>query len=733
MSLGEASVRSESVSSRPSTRLLWKILILAVLSITAALAVALVYPAISSNRYIFDFTLTQGNASRRIVGIRATILSVIFALPIAWCIFGFSKVNNWLHRQRYWIGLILVAGAVVLNISGSSLNMWHVFLGGDISENIVFGEPRIIRTDEWVVNTPLNYSQHYNNYGYFSDIAGGHGMDMFIIKDTPVWTFAEIFRPFHWGYLIFGNSRGLAFYWAARTVVLFLASYEFILIFTKGNRVWSCFSALLIIFAPLIQWWYAVNSLPEMLIAMFISLCALEKYLTTHDSKRRLLWVAVIYWCAGMFILSLYPAWQIPVAYVLLFLAIHQIAQRWGSIAIAKRDVMSILVVGVVFLAILGTVFVLSKQTIIDTMNTVYPGSRKSHGGGMTWSSLFGGIATLLLPFKEYSGASNPSEVSLFVDLFPLGILLTIANMVNKKRWDWFGLALIILDVVFIVYSRIGFPVWLAQVALLSSVTSVRVTVGISIINILLLARSASHFDWHASILMSASVVFGYIALSVFGAKGSFPVATGQREYITPKYMVIVGVIACLMAAAVMFRKYLIRTLCIVLSLAFVVVSGASVNPVQYSDKALTQTQTMQTLVDINNQDPGMWMTEHNLISQSLAANGLQTFNTVNVTPNWDAWEYLDPTGQYEELYNRYEFVVVNLVATAESVTTPFENGGADDQLIVTMTLEQAEHLHVKYYVTDADIEGISDGTRKLEKISRAGDLLNVYKIVNTN
>ncbi|KFJ07428.1 DUF7657 domain-containing protein [Bifidobacterium tsurumiense] len=733
MSLGGVSVRSEGVSSRPSTRVLWKILILAVLSITAALAVALVYPAISSNRYIFDFTLTQGNASRRIVGIRAVILAVIFAVPIAWSIFGFSKVNNWLHRQRYWIGLILVAGAVVLNISGSSLNMWHVFFGGDTSENIVFGEPRLIRSDEWVVNTPLNYSQRYNNYGYFSDIAGGHGMDMFIVKDTPVWTFAEIFRPFHWGYLIFGSSRGLAFYWAARTAVLFLAAYEFLLIFTKGNRVWSCFSALLITFAPLVQWWYAVNSLPEMLIAMFISLCALEKFLTTHDSKRRLLWVTVIYWCAGMFILSLYPAWQIPVAFVLLFLAIHQIAQRWGSIAITKRDVMSILVVGVVFLAILGTVFVLSKQTIIDTMNTVYPGSRKSHGGGMTWSSLFGGIATLLLPFKEYSGTSNPSEVSLFVDLFPLGILLTIANMVNKKRWDWFGLALIALDVVFIVYSRIGFPVWLAQMALLSSVTSVRVTVGISIINILLLVRSVSQFDWHASILTSASAVIGYIALCVFGAKGSFPMAAGQGEYVTPKYMVIVGITACLLAMAVMFRKYLVRILCIVLSLTFIVISGASVNPVQYSDKALTQTQAMRTLVDINNQDPGMWMTEHNLISQSLAANGLQTFNTVNVTPNWSAWEYMDPKGEYKHIYNRYAFVLVDLVATSQSVEAPFEKGDADDQLKVTMTLEQANHLHIKYYVTGADLDGMSDGSRKLERIARAGDLLYVYKMVDIN
>ena len=52
---------------------------------------------------------------------------------------------------------------------------------------------------------------------------------MFIIKDAPAWFPTEVFRPFHWGYLLLGSSAGLAFYWSARLIVLFLSTYQFFL------------------------------------------------------------------------------------------------------------------------------------------------------------------------------------------------------------------------------------------------------------------------------------------------------------------------------------------------------------------------------------------------------------------------------------------------------------------------------------------------------------------------
>lgn len=61
------------------------------------------------------------------------------------------------------------------------------------------GTPRIMRTDEYVVGTPLAFSQRYSGYSYFNDLFGNKPADMFIVKDAPVLALAELFRPFHWG------------------------------------------------------------------------------------------------------------------------------------------------------------------------------------------------------------------------------------------------------------------------------------------------------------------------------------------------------------------------------------------------------------------------------------------------------------------------------------------------------------------------------------------------------
>lgn len=44
-----------------------------------------------------------------------------------------------------------------------------------------------------------------------------------------------------------------------------------------------------------------------------------------------------------------------------------------------------------------------------------------------------------------------------------------------------------------------------------------------------------------------------------------------------------------------------------------------------------------------------------------LIACGAPTVNSVNYVPNMKLWEKLDPTGEQEEVYNRYAHIVVTL------------------------------------------------------------------------
>lgn len=103
----------------------------------------------------------------------------------------------WLHKKRWWIGLGIVGAAVLLDVNGSSLGMWNFWLGRDMSEDIILGTPRPIRTDEYIVGTPLAFSQEYSNYAFFNTIVGGTPTNMSIIKDSPVWFITELLKPFH--------------------------------------------------------------------------------------------------------------------------------------------------------------------------------------------------------------------------------------------------------------------------------------------------------------------------------------------------------------------------------------------------------------------------------------------------------------------------------------------------------------------------------------------------------
>lgn len=113
--------------------------------------------------------------------------------------FGVKPVGMWMHRHRFILGASVIAACVLLNISGSSIGMWNYWLGHDMSTDVVWGTPRIMRTDEYVVGTPLAFSQRYSGYSYFNDLFGNKPADMFIVKDAPVLALAELFRPFHWG------------------------------------------------------------------------------------------------------------------------------------------------------------------------------------------------------------------------------------------------------------------------------------------------------------------------------------------------------------------------------------------------------------------------------------------------------------------------------------------------------------------------------------------------------
>ncbi|MBW3079652.1 hypothetical protein KIH76_10695 [Bifidobacterium sp. 81T8] len=684
------------------------------------------------------FHLDSIDTTRSVVIIRF----LWFAMPVSLLCFllfcGPRRTGEWLHRYRWAIGAALIAVAVLLNVSGSSLGMWDDWLGHDMSQGVVWGTPRSIRSDEYIVGTPLAFSQAYNDYGYFNALFGNKSADMFIIKDAPVITWAEIFRPFHWGYLVFGSARGLAFYWSARLVVLFLTAYEFFLCIVNErvdgvrseqvkHKGVACLGASLITFAPLTQWWFAVNSLPEMLIAVFTAIVCFDRYLLDPRSSRRAAYLAVICGCAGMYVLSLYPAWQITLGYVLVMLIAFTIVRRWSHIRICAVDIVVIMGELLLFAGIMATVVVLSFDTIQSTMSTVYPGSRKSVGGGYQWPQLLSSTATLMLPFKEFvvkkGVALNTVEISLFVDLFPIGIVLSVINMVRVRKADVLSILLIVVVTILAVFMCVGFPLWLSSALMLTAVPSGRAMVAFGVANIILLVRAVAQRQWHLPAVWIILIGIAYTAADIWGAHRVYSV-----------YMDLPACLVCLalcvmLAMSVLPHQVAVRSVAMIASVAVLFVSGMSVNPVQHGTAPLTGQPMVAQVRSVQQNDPGMWVTDGTdsaILANLLVANGIRTLNALEVTPDMGTWRKLDPDGAQEKIYNRYAYISVNLEQDAQQTFQLI----SPDMYLLRVSPAQLKSLGVSYILTDKDLTAQRFDGYAFEQVGQTIDGRTPYRIV---
>ena len=341
---------------------------------------------------------------------------------------------DWAYRNRWGIGLFVIALCVLLKLHGSSIGIYRFVLPFAEYEPI-FGEPRGIRSDEYLVFTQMAFSQARDGFHWLSDCFRYSPMDMVMVYGQPVLDPVMLFRPFLAGYLLFGAERGLAFFWASRFVFAFLVSLEFGRIVTKENRALSAAYACMIALSPVLQWWFSVNALAEMLIFGQGALVLFKKYLDGGSLRRKALFAAGIVICACGYALTLYPAWEIPMLYVIGFCAICIIAEHRRDFSLKGEDVV-ICLIGVAAIAIgLAYVMIRGYGAIEASMNTVYPGKRTVLGGDLSQlSKLFRGWGNVFTPFGE---AGLPEDACATADFFafaPMGFILAAWLLLAQKK-----------------------------------------------------------------------------------------------------------------------------------------------------------------------------------------------------------------------------------------------------------------------------------------------------------
>lgn len=563
---------------------------------------------------------------------------------------------NRLFKYRYVVACLLFALSVVSGVSGSSIGMVTEWFNSPDSD-VLYGVSRLIRLDEWAVFTPMTWSQYYGDepFSYFSSIIRATPTDVFIEYGQPVRSFLMVFRPFQIGYLFLPFANGLAFFWMGRLITLFMASFEFGRLFTSDNRRLSVLYAVMVTFAPAVQWWFAINGFVEMLIFMQLSIVVFNMFLQTQKTICKVLFAFVIAICAGGYVLTMYPAWMIPLAYILAVFIIWTIAQKKGTYRFKRTDALIVAVPCILLLAAALYIYKMSHGTIDLISSTVYPGQRVDNGGGF-FKQFFNTFTCFWYPLNENYTYGNASESAGFISLFPLGFLLYFLFVLKNKKNDVLSILLLIVFAILGFYCFLGLPGIMAKITFINHSTPNRALVIMEFADLLLMIRVLYLCEindvrvpvWVS--IGSALIITSIVTWMAYGV---------NSDYFTNAGLVIQFMLMLIITGTILIglSNERVRTVSSALIVATMLISGLLVNPIRVGVNSIEDVPVLKRVSEIVREDSdGIWIVEdvgypyNNL----LIMEGARTINSTNVYPYLDRWQSIDDGEDDSEIYNRY-------------------------------------------------------------------------------
>lgn len=656
------------------------------------------------------------------------IFSFFLVLIIAIRIYGRKTIEEFIYSYRYPIGLLLFFAGVFLEIHGSSVLYWqNYFEGSLVNAETIIGIPRDIRTDEWAVNTPMMLSQYFNTSGtfpYFSNTIRGAMTDAFIVYGQPVLDIAVVFRPFHWGYLFLTPARGLSFFWIGRMISLFFVSFEFGMVLAKKNKGLSLAYAVLITWAPIVQWWFAINGLVEMLVFGQLAIMMVALYMKKQNYFWRSIYAFIVLICAGGYALTFYPSWQVPLGYAFLALMIGTIYENWSKFRWRSYDVL-IGVITVLLLGIgLGYVVEKSLDTILSVLGTVYPGNRFETGGGLlTRFFLYPG--NLFFGLSRGLPYSNPCEWSVFFDFFPMGILIASWVLFKEKKKDIYLISMLTVTVLLSLWCMFEWPGWVAKITLLSYAQPARAYLAVGLLNIMLLIRAL------ALVKTSLGKIPSIIITIALGFALTIVACNIYEGFIAAKMAIVVIIVMTVSFFSLLNgnQDWAKKTF-LIIAVGIMFVSGMFINPLNRGLDVIYEQDIVKNIKQINDKNSGLWIVDSKDKSGLPIINiplmvGAATINSTNVYPNLERWQILDPNKTNVDIYNRYAHISVNLVNT--EVEKQFELTYAD-QFTVNLSVEDLALLDVKYVLTKRSLTELNtDRVRFIEKSVANG--FRIYEV----
>jgi hypothetical protein len=611
---------------------------------------------------------------------------------------------NKCYKFRYLLGCILLVLGVAFNLNFSSIGSFQSVFNdyGSNEKPTQLLKERSIRSDEWLVQTPYNLSQSMNGLKTHSEQLNQNGI---VFYNAPVKDLTIIGKPFNWGYLFLPKDRAFSFYWMLKLISLLLVSFEFSMIILKRKKVYACISALLITFSPGVQWWFAQH-LGD-LIFFTLAIMTMLYHFIAYNHKW---WKNVLLACGLTisvigFILVIYPAFQIPLAYLICFwtIGIFLIERpktiNWSKIALTIGSVFVIAIV-------MWHFYQISKNDLHALLNTIYPGSRRFTGHQFTMLDLAEIAINPLIVFHSATGFSNNCEVAGFYHLMPFVPLL----LIHKKAYDKIDRLLFVFYawlIAMVTFLSIGLPTILAKVALASFMTDGRLMTIIHFVSMLATImllnslKDLAAFDKKHKLIISGLIALYWSILITGSGIAQYFTTFGRLEHFITPFIAIVLAIFVYALLSLNGQSKLAQII-VGAVLGVCVLSGMLVNPIVVGTKHIDNLKISQSIQSLRESNPqAIWASDVPLGYGLLTANGVKTFSQVRFYPDIPRLKLISDDEKNDELiYNRYHHRNLNFTNQPK---TSFSLLGADN-ILINVNKQDLHQLSITYLVSKKDL-----------------------------
>lgn len=636
-----------------------------------------------------------------------------------------------------FVGFLVMVG---LGISGSSTGIfWDTFGTGAPDPDLLAGEPRGIRSDEWLVQSSWVVSQAQQGFGAVNGTLPG-GMDATVQNDLPSWDWSSIFRPHVLGLLVLPLDQGFAWRWWLPAFALLAGVYTFVVSLLPRRPGTATMFAVAVLCSPLLQWWFLPITLWPVAWA-FVAMTALVWCFRARSPRVRIAWAVLTGYLAVTMAMGIYVPFMVPALLVVVFFGIGGVltsrfngGESWRAVG---RRLLPLAGAGAVAVAVMAVWALTRIETIQAVTSTVYPGLRLESTGAVNTIgavvALFSGPFQKALFVKATDVlSSNQSEAStpllliafLILPMLWLGLSHGRGRRHAEQGRDWMLVA--IVACVAFCAAFLVIPHWdaLAHLLFLDRSTASRMRLAFVILGIvgsvLLLRRidaSKTKVPWAITLVSAGSVFVATGAVwSYLNAHGSLVLGVGQAWVVT----------TCLLAISV---AALCRGFAVPAAASFLLASmivGFGVNPLYAGVFDLRDTQAGEEIASIEAADPdSVWVGVGSYVPTALLIHsGVQAFNGVQTYPSEEMWQAIDPRQAFGAEWNR----LANVNWTP-GVGEPVVSNPVRDQIMITFdSCSDFAQQRVSNVVSDIQLP--QDCLREISREVEGASSIWIYAVV---